>query len=304
MQDLDNVKNRAQERREARQLREDAASADAAELRSILRQIEEFEQEEARKAEELAEQQRQEERRRRDQELLERAKAESARIRDIGIKFSQLRDDLDKLHDLQLVLVDMDHEEATASLIRQGEQAMALLMEKHEVKRAGITNNAAAKWAAREHALAKDCKARIATEVKVEAQFRKQLCDFWQGDKNGATEIEAAMLQLQRRMDQKFRSWQKWKLETMQQLHDSLEEEVTVQEELMWSTEQRLKAQHRKDLADMNNRGLAGKQWVEAVMLEREKMVDELETEEMEGDADILHESDAESEAEWEDAVR
>ncbi|KAH8177654.1 IBR domain, a half RING-finger domain-containing protein [Sarocladium implicatum] len=302
MQDLDDVKNRAQERREARRLREEVADADAAELRSILRQIEEFEREEARKAEELAEQQRQEKRMRRERELLERAKAESARIRDIGLKFSQLREDLDGLHDLQLVLVEMDREEATASLIREGEEATALLMERHEAKRAELVTNIAAKWAAREHALAKDRKSRIAVEVKIESQFREQLCDFWQGNENAATEIEVAMLQLQRRLDRKFRAWQKWKMDTMQELHDSLEEELTVQEELMWSAEQRLRTQHKTDLDDMQKRGLADKQWIEAVMLEREKMVNELEAEEMESDADILHDSDAESEAEWEDA--
>jgi hypothetical protein len=278
------------------------ADADAAELRSILRQIEEFEREEARKAEELAEQQRQEKRMRRERELLERAKAESARIRDIGLKFSQLREDLDGLHDLQLVLVEMDREEATASLIREGEEATALLMERHEAKRAELVTNIAAKWAAREHALAKDRKSRIAVEVKIESQFREQLCDFWQGNENAATEIEVAMLQLQRRLDRKFRAWQKWKMDTMQELHDSLEEELTVQEELMWSAEQRLRTQHKTDLDDMQKRGLADKQWIEAVMLEREKMVNELEAEEMESDADILHDSDAESEAEWEDA--
>lgn len=294
--DLDNVKERANERREQRKLREDAQNADAEELQAILRQIEAFEREEARQAELLVEQQRIEAQERREQRLLERAQAESARVRDISLKFQHLRESFDGLHDLQIVLVEVDQQEATVALAAEEQRVTAQLEEKHKVKREELALNFKAKIAAREHAFAKEYRLRVEMEAKVESSFREQLRDFW-GDRDfSGIEIEGAMLRLQQRMDRRFRKWQDWMNETIRQLQESLEEELTVQEELMWSAEQLLKTRFEAKRRAMAEREIAEKRWIEVVILEREMMINEMEVEELEGDADLLYESEDEME--------
>ncbi|KAK0383209.1 hypothetical protein NLU13_9122 [Sarocladium strictum] len=290
--DLDNVKARANERREQRKLREDAKDADAQELRAILRQIEEFEREEARRAEVIAEQDRMAAQKRREQELLRRAQAESARIRDIGLKYQHLRESLDGLHDLQLALLEMDQQEASASQVAEELEIITQLEAKHEVKREEMATNLKAKISAREHAFAKEYRLRVNMEAKVESKFREQLQEFWGDREDGAVASESAMLRLQQRMDRRFLEWQMWQGQTIRQLRESLEEEVTVQNELMWSAEQLLKTRLEAGRKDLSKKMVAERKWIEVVMLEREKMVNEKEVEEIEGDADRLDETD------------
>lgn len=300
--DLDNVKEQAQERREQRRQREEEADADAEELRAILEQIEAFEKEEERKAALLAEQRRKEAQERRERELLERVKAESARVRDIGLKFQHLRETLDGLHDLQFVLVETDQEEAAASLANEEQLATAQLNSKHENRREELVKKLVAKLSAQEHAFAKEYETRAIMEAKVESTFREELLEYWGDHKDGPAEIEAAMLPLQQRMDRKFRAWKKSCAEAADQLRESQEEEMTVQEELMWSSQQLLKTRQETKRKELSRRNVAEKHWVEVVILEREKMMNVMEAEEIEDDADILQQSDIESEGEWQEA--
>jgi hypothetical protein len=294
--DLDNVKAQAEERREQRRRREELQDADAEELRNILAQIEEFEREEARQAELRAEEELQAAlqaaQERRERELLERVRAESARVRDITIKFRQLRESLDSLHELQSVLLETAQGEAFASQITDGQLLTAQLNEKHKLKREELALNYKAKVSAREHAFAKEYRQRVSMEAKVESDFREQLLLFWGDEKCAEAEIETAMLQLQQRMDRRFRSWKGTWDETIRQLKESLGDELTVQEELMWSAEQLLKSRLEAGQRELSEKEIADKRWMDYVVLEREKMISDLELEELEGDADMLEQSE------------
>lgn len=294
--DLDNVKEQANERREQRRRREELQDADAEELRNILAQIEEFEREEARQAEIRAEEELQAAlqaaQERREQELLERVRAESARVRDIVIKFRQLRESLDSLHDLQLVVLETAQGEAFASQIADGQLLTAQLNEKHKLKREDLALDYKAKVSAREHAFAKEYRQRVVMEAKVEADFREQLLEFWGDEECAEAEIETSMLQLQQRMDRRFRSWKGTWDETIRQVKENLGDELTVQEELMWSAEQLLKARLEDEQRKLSEEEIAGKKWMDYVVLEREKMISDLELEELEGDADMLEQSE------------
>ena len=96
------------------------------------------------------------------------------------------------------------------------------------------------------------------------------------------------MLALRKRMDQKQHAWQKWKAEQLKNLETKLQDNRTYREELMYSAKHRLEDSFKEKETEMVRRMAAEKKWLEAVVLEREKLLSEWEVEEVEGDADSI----------------
>lgn len=289
MEQLHDIKTAAEARRDMRDFRE---ATEAEELRQILLQIEEAEREEALKAELLRQEQLKLEEERRQREIEERALQESIRRRDIEAKFQGLREALDQLHELQQVLLDMDQEKEAEETIIDIKTTKERLAEKHEKEGAEKEALALFRMAEKESSLEREFQVRASLEFDIEEQFHEQLQVFWKGKKNGDEETKAAMLALRRRMDQDHVAWQEWKKGELAMYQARLDEEQVVREELVYSAKARMEDFCVEREAELVRRMAAEKKWMHEVVVEREKMLAEMEVMEVEGDADSLFVAD------------
>jgi hypothetical protein len=285
MEDLQALKEGVVSRRAERRAQE---LEEAEELRHILLQIEEFEREETLKAELLRLEQERLEEERRQRELEERVRQESIRRRDIEVKYQELRIVLDELHDLQQVLLDVDQEEEAENMIINIRAAKQELEMKHGTELSDLKALALAKMTEKENSLNKDFRVRAAEENELEEAYHERLKAYWKDKDNGDQEVENSMLALRKRMDQKHHAWQKWKADQLKVLEAKLEDNRTYREELMYSAKHRLDDSCKEKEAEMMRRMAAEKKWLEAVILEREKLLNEWEAQEVEGDADSI----------------
>lgn len=285
MQQLNDLKDAVQGRREQRRIRE---QAEAAELREILAQIEAFEREEARKAElERLEQARLAEERWQRQ-LKERIRQEGIRRKEVGLKYEELRARLDELHELQQVLVDSQQEEEAADLIKESKVKKEQLAEKQEAELADLDALVLSRMATKEQTFNRDYAIRAAQERKVEQEYHQRLQAFWSGKRGSDEEVETAMFPLRKRMDQGHRAWQKWKGEQLVLYRSRLDDERTIREELMYSAAQHLAGLYESREMELARKMVAEKKWMQQVILERERLLGAMEVQEMEGDADSL----------------
>lgn len=285
MDQLAAVKSAAQARRAEREAKE---LADSEELRQMLAEIEEFEREESLKAEMLRQEQIRLEEERQQRELEERVRREKTRRQEVEDRFAGLRVTLGQLHELQRVMIRADQEKAVESL---GEEARAA-KEQLEIRQSNDMEELAAsiqtKLHEKETAFNQDFSTRAAAEKKIMDEYHRKLIGYYHNKPRGAEEVGKAMLPLQQKMENSYRAWQGWKKQEMAAYRDMLEEERTIKGELVHSTKQRLAEKHKTMEASLADKGAAEKQWFRLVVLEREKLLGELELQEMEGDADSL----------------
>lgn len=285
MQQLYDLKEAAAGRRAARLQRE---RDEADELRELLAQIEEFEREEELKAELLRQEQVRLEEDRRQRELEERVRQESLRRQEVELKYQEMRESLDILHELQQVLLEMAQETEAVELGAENKAKREHLTQKHTKDREDTTTRIKSRLSTKEAGFNKDYATRLVQEKKIEEEYHQQLKSFWCGKKDGPAQIEQGMLPLRHRMDQNHRAWQRWKDSELGTYEAALEDERTIREELMYSAEQRLHDSCDEAVVEMGRRRVAEIKWLEVLMLERERLLGEMEVEEMEGDADSL----------------
>ncbi|KAI9172024.1 tRNA-dihydrouridine(20a/20b) synthase [Paramyrothecium foliicola] len=285
VQQLQQLKSGVSERRRQREFQE---QEEAEELRRILAQIEEFEREEAMRAEqERLERERQEEERRQ-RELEERALQESIRRREVEEKFIQLRQSLAALHELQHVMVDSYQQTSSEDLTKEATAAKERLTTEQILETSRTTSLIRTKLSAREAEFDEEFALRISEEEMIESEYQNQLSQYWAGHEGGAEAIDAAMLSLRQRMDEGYHSWQRWKGEELDSYREKLDNQRIIQEELMYSVRQRLDDQYAEKRLHLSKQSVAEGKWLQEIILERERLLSELELQELEGDADSL----------------
>jgi hypothetical protein len=286
MEQLRAIKEAAEARREQRQLNE---QADAEELRDILAQIEEFERQEALRLEaERLEQERLEELRWR-AVVKERLRLEDIRRQDVEVKYRQLRDTLDSLHELQHVIADSKQEDDARDLATEAELEKKRLEEKHQAERKVLESLVPARLKAREDQYEKEYAARVDLERQLENEYLEQLREFWSGKDGGEEKIEASMQPLRQRMDSAHQSWQRWKDDQLAHYREVLEDERTAKEDLMYSSSKRLDAAYLDKETELARRIVAENEWIQEVISERERLLSVMEIQETEDDADSLY---------------
>jgi hypothetical protein len=285
MEQLNELKDAVATRRQQREFREQEESE---ELRRILAQIEEFEREEALQAElERQEQERLEEERRQ-RELEERALQESIRRRVVEEKYRQLRQSLDELHELQQVMLETYQQANSEDLNKEAAESKERLATEQALERSRISERTRENLLKKEADFDEDFALRVSEEQKVEDEYHRQLLEYWNGHETAVEEIEAAMLPLRQRMDQGFRAWQEWKAQELAHYEKKLESKKTIQEELMYSAKQRLEDKLEDKMTQLTRQAIAEGRWLQEIILERERLLNEAEAEEAEGDADSL----------------
>lgn len=286
MEQLRAIKEAAKARREQRLLDE---QADAEELREILAQIKEFERQEASRLEaQRLEQERLEQERWRG-EVEQRLRLEEIRRQDVEIKYRQLRGLLEDLHELQHVMADSKQEDDARDLATEGELEKKRLEEKHQAECKELDSLVLVRLKAREDQYEKEYAARVNLERQLEDDYLEQLREFWSGKDGGDERIEASMQPLRQRMDSAYQSWQRWRDDQLAHYRDGLEDERTAKEDFMYSSSKRLDAAHLDKETELARRIVAEKEWIREVMLERERLLGEMEIRETEDDADSLY---------------
>ncbi|PNP53138.1 hypothetical protein THARTR1_06348 [Trichoderma harzianum] len=285
MEQLHAIKQAAEARRGQRVINE---RAEAEELREILAQIEEFERQEAWRLEiERLELERLE-LERWQAEVEERLKMEEMRRREVEIKYQQLREMLDELHELQQVMAESKQDENARDLAAEAESAKKQLEERQQAERDNLDSLMQTKLRAREDKYAKEYAARADLEHQLEEDYLAQLRDFWADKVDGEEQVEASMLPLRQRMDLAYRMWQRWRDDQLHHYRTKLEDERAVKEELMYSARKRNDAAYVDKETDLTRRMVAEKKWIQEVILERERLLVGMELRETEDDTDSL----------------
>ncbi|KAI2601934.1 hypothetical protein GGR54DRAFT_645552 [Hypoxylon sp. NC1633] len=284
MSQLDTHKRDAVTRRQARIDRE---NFETAEIMEALRLVREFQREEARKAELLRQERERIAEERRHREIEERVRREEERRRAVEVKFQEYREVFSNIHELQRILVQREHSKEETRLTEEGLKALQELQEKQVVDREKMIASAQAKISKREATFERELAARIAEERRIEEQYHAKLELFWSNKKNGEAKMEASMKELKRKMDDGFKSWGKWRDSELDYYRWSIREQQDIREELMVEAERRLVASSRQEQDNFSLRKVAELRWVDVVMEERERMLTERETIEIEHGEDL-----------------
>ncbi|KAI1074383.1 hypothetical protein F5B20DRAFT_586270 [Whalleya microplaca] len=265
-----------------RQERQDREAAEEAGLQEALRLIEEFEREQALKAELLRQERerRAEERRRRELEV--RLQREGERRRAVEVKFQDLREAFVQIHYLQRTLVRRAHNREEAAMKSQDTAALEELREKHTAVREALSAAAAAKLASKESTLQRECAMREAEERRLMEEYHAELAAYWNGRPDGEAKMEAALGEFKCKMDGGFEKWKKWMRNELESARWSIKEEQGIREELMQETDRRLVESTREKQVEFSKRKVAELRWVDVVVEERERLLTDREVDEIE----------------------
>ncbi|KAI0135157.1 hypothetical protein F4814DRAFT_436915 [Daldinia grandis] len=284
MEQLAVVKRDAETRRQARQ---DKEAQEEAEIQEALRLVAEFEREEALKAELLRQEQERLAEERRARLLEERIRREGERRRAVEVKYLELCEVFVNVHELQRIIVQRDHSAEEARLRNQGATALEELQEKQKAEREKLSAVTRIKLARREKVLKREYVARVAEEHQIEEQYHTQLKEYWSRKKDGEAKIEAAMKQLKRKMDASFRKWETWRDNELDSYHWNVKEEQGIREELMQEVERRLVEDTREAQTAFSLRKTAELRWVDVLIEERSRMLNDMEIDEIENGENV-----------------
>ncbi|KAH6690404.1 hypothetical protein F5X68DRAFT_259846 [Plectosphaerella plurivora] len=288
-------KSLADTRQRERQVRE---TQEDEEIREALRQIAEFEREEALKAEMLRQETLRQEDERRQRELEERVRLESLRRSEVEKRYAEFRVVLADLHTLQREWIENNQVQAIKLLDVDITASVRALVLKHETERAQLDIEAAEKIRAKEAAFAKDFAIRVAAETALENTHLANLNEVYAGKRGCEERVAHEIRRYRRQLDSGWRVWQKWRDTDTAAHRVRVEEERAIADELMVCAMQRHKDGLEERKRDLAARKVVEWRWVELVVEERERMLDELEIEELDngGEAASLFASSEEAE--------
>lgn len=274
MEQLAAVKQGAEARRRSRRARQEAEEAEAAEA---VRLVAEFEREEARKAELLRQEQEERERRALEQHI----EKELARRLGVELAFQGLRGTLAAVHQRQMDAVNAALDEERRTLEADVAAALGAMAERHGALRESLAASTEAVVLEHRASLDRECVARARAELRLESEYLGKLVEYYQGKADGEQKIAAAMDDLGRNMDARFRTWQKWMHNELETFAFRAREEQTVRLELLEHAERQLAEQTADTRAALERRVLAQLKWLAVVVSERNSALAEAETDEL-----------------------
>ncbi|KAI1283297.1 hypothetical protein F5Y07DRAFT_394213 [Xylaria sp. FL0933] len=275
------------EEAEARRLeRADREAREEGELAEALRLVAEFERQE----EENAAAQRERERRLAEERWRRRYKELEASRREAAARFEELREVVAEVHENQRVVVQEHQDRRERQLRIKGDAVKRRMLDLHELERETQKVKVEERIARRREKFQAEYRARAVEEMEIKEQYAAKLRAFWEGKEDGEKEIEAALKDLRRQMDEYFQEWKKWWDNDLATYRHSLREEQAIHEELMEEKERRLESRRREVMLDVAKRKTAELRWVREVFEERGRLLDELEASEIEKLGDVSDE--------------
>ncbi|KAK6207376.1 hypothetical protein LQW54_007205 [Pestalotiopsis sp. IQ-011] len=267
--------------RDAQTLREEADLAEA------LRQIEEYEREEALKEHLLMMEREFQEKQRREKEARERLRKETQRRKTVESKFQELRWELLEIHVRQRSEVVREHGKEENLIKYDIDSSTSKLWEAGIVQREAAATEAKRDFAEFKSTLRSQYAARLKYEQQVEESYQEQLKIYWSGQEGGDEQIEASLLEVKRRMDKGHRAYCRWMRERIDAKRLNIQNEQSAQQEHMQQEEKRLEEKNRNQQQTFDRKKTAELKWVDLVCQERHDMLDDMEETEMNDGDDI-----------------
>ncbi|KAI0173402.1 hypothetical protein GGR52DRAFT_385301 [Hypoxylon sp. FL1284] len=216
--------------------------------------------------------------------LVEDFVREEERRRAVRAKFEEMDEIFAQVHVLQRIIVQRDHKTEESKLESEGATALADLRKKQETEREEMRSAAEAKLTEQEDALNCELAARVAEERRMEEEYRAVLKPYWSCRPDGEAKAEAAMKEFMCKMDDGYRTWERWRDGQRDDHQWRAKEEDAIKEELMQESERRLAESERAKQVAFSLRKVAELRWVHEVIEERGRMLADMENDEIEND--------------------
>ncbi|ETS87085.1 hypothetical protein PFICI_00913 [Pestalotiopsis fici W106-1] len=281
---LRQIKQDAQTRRLERDAQTRREEADLAEA---LRQIEEFEKEEAIKAHLLMIEREYQEKQQREKEARERLRLEGERRKAVESKFQELRWELLELHMRQRVEVEREHGKEENLIKYEIEDSTTRLRDANHVQREAAAKEARNDFEEFRAALKTEYNARVKYETQLETQYQEQLQVYWANQEGGQEQIETALLDVRRRMDKGHRAYCRWLQSEIDAKRSLIRQEQSIQASFMETAERQLSENNREKQQIFTRKKTAELKWVDLVFQERHDMLDTMEATEVDDGDDI-----------------
>jgi hypothetical protein len=269
-EDLRRYKARAESRSAAhrqRELQEDL------ELQKALRDVAEYEREEALKAQMLREELERVAAERRAMEAEHRRRREAARQAAMEVKHTELDELLTDLNSLQHTVLLYDQDRAQEEGQAKAAKAQKEFADHKKDVLAKLQTAVAAKLAAVEAEWAREHQLRVITERQLEKEYRYQLEKHWEGRPDSDANTRRALRAYMLRNDQRFLDYNQWRAEEWDKFNYRLGDELCIEEELLESARARLAEQLASEALELRKRLKAERRWFELVTQERMRLL-------------------------------
>lgn len=284
MEQLGRAKAEAAARRRERldrEAREEAAAAEA------IRLVAEFEREEALKAELLQREQERVAEERRARELEARILREGERRRAVMAKLEALRDVFRVLHEMQDGLLREKYEESDRLAREDAEAGLRRMADVHELEREVQSAKADSRITKREAKVRAEYIARVAEERRLEDGYAAKLRAYWEAKKGGAEKMRVALDDFRMRMDAGRKVWKQWTDNELEAYCHYVREQQAIDAEIMDMKESQFRDLTRRFLLELAEQNVADRRWLQEVIAERDRLLDDLELVEIEDGEDI-----------------
>ncbi|PMD26891.1 hypothetical protein NA56DRAFT_562708, partial [Hyaloscypha hepaticicola] len=280
---LANVQREAAARRQAATALTARQRAAAEEERLLVQMVADFERQEAERAAAAAEAQRRREEAERLAREEERRRREEERIAAISVRFHRFTAELERLHDVQRVLIAERYEFEIGIQRKERQDALNTFAIRHatEIQKLGIESQKIVEDS--EYKFKQEYKARLAEERRIEDEYVDQLRAFWHGKPEAEYKVREARDELRMDQDKEYRFWDSYR---RRQLQASADREKRKMEGLRIKQEAEIKAMEGRakiDEVEWRRKRWAEGKWIEAVVQERVVMLQEMEQAEYAG---------------------
>ncbi|KKF96108.1 putative E3 ubiquitin-protein ligase ARI9 [Ceratocystis platani] len=273
MADLSRVKEDAAVRTRERQQREAAEAVEAEELRQALAQIEEFEREEARKAELLRQEHARLEKDRRRIEYARRKTAELARQNQVEENFVIYNVAMEALGEMQIAQMARDHGEAMKALKEEATEAQRLMEVRNAVDKESVEAEGAGRLRELRQQLDSEMEERAAHAKRLADDYDEKLRNFYQSHSNADVVVSTAMAEYSAKHELGYRQWQAWRAGKEEALQFEVDEKQALREEANDVRRRRLEDSFGQRAEELESLETATRQWTELVMTERRRLL-------------------------------
>ncbi|RDW84304.1 hypothetical protein BP6252_01894 [Coleophoma cylindrospora] len=257
--------------------RDDAAAMRDAEEREILRLVEEFEREEAERLAREAEQERIEAARRAEEQ---RRRIEEERISRVHFQFANFRTELESLHAIQQVLLAERHEFEEDCLRREYENKKDSLTLRSTAQEQLFHAESQSRLSDANYRLNREYQTRQAKGRKDDEKYYQDLVAHYRG-KEGADEMVRTVFDERIRDEQRhFETWYKVRQAELSDLVETERREMARLSKDQKLERQKIEKDNFEKRELWTKRCDADVHWVDAVIAERERMLNSMEQEE------------------------
>jgi len=270
---LAEIQQQATTRRHEETARTAREAAEAEEVRIALQQVADFERAEAeREAREAEARMRIEEERRR--------RREEERIAAVNLRFHQLTNELDLLHDVQRVLIAERYEFEQEVTKRERYDALDTLSMRHPQEVQFLGTESRSKIADAEHKFDMEYQARLAEERRIEDNYVDELRDYWKGKPESEYKVREARDELRKDQDKEYRFWDAYRRKQLQAISDGERRKMDALLAKQQSEMKALDGRSKIDEVEWKRKKWAEGKWMEEVARERVAMLQVQEQEE------------------------